>query len=96
MLFNFKEFFESGWNDEDNDNGLVRDGGSFIPVKDSNSTTSDKVEKMFNNDASADPNKIRMYKEKRYQFKPPPVSHSNWTEKDWIRYIDKNGKWMDK
>lgn len=45
--------------------------------------------------AHVNPYKLRMYKEGRYTFPPPPVSHLKWKEADWIQYIDENGKWLE-
>lgn len=34
-----------------------------------------------------------MYKRGQYVFHAPPVSHDQWTDHDWIRYIDSCDGW---
>jgi len=34
------------------------------------------------------------YKAGEYAFPPPPVPHAGWGVDSWIRYIDKNGRWL--
>jgi hypothetical protein len=31
-----------------------------------------------------------------YAFKVPPVTHAAWTAKDWVRWIDGDGRWYRK
>jgi hypothetical protein len=38
--------------------------------------------------------KRKKYQAGEYAFPPPPVPTVAWGEKDWIRYIDRNGKWL--
>lgn len=38
--------------------------------------------------------KIEKYRANQYQFPPPPVPTSKWTELDWIKYVDFHGKWF--
>lgn len=38
--------------------------------------------------------KLRKYREGAYAFPPPPVPHDGWSEADWVRYIDMNGRWL--
>ena len=35
-----------------------------------------------------------LYKHGKYSFPPPPVYTGNWNEGAWIRYIDRDGKWL--
>ena len=38
--------------------------------------------------------KLEAYRHGHYVFKPPPVPHARWSERDWIRYIDgSGGRW---
>jgi hypothetical protein len=37
--------------------------------------------------------KLEAYRAGHYEFLAPPVPHARWTEQDWIRYIDHNGRW---
>lgn len=39
--------------------------------------------------------KRSLYRSGVYEFNLPPVQHANWTEDDWIDYIDAHGKWFD-
>jgi uncharacterized C2H2 Zn-finger protein len=39
--------------------------------------------------------KVHKYREGKYLVKPPPVSTIWWNEYDWIKWIDKEGKWLD-
>lgn len=34
------------------------------------------------------------YRRGLYRFRVPDVCHGNWTESDWVRYIDKCGEWL--
>jgi len=36
----------------------------------------------------------RCEREGNYYFPSPPVCTAQWTEMDWIRYIDHNGHWI--
>lgn len=38
--------------------------------------------------------KIQAYREGRYRFPAPPVSHALWSESAWVAYIDANGQWL--
>jgi|TARA_Y100000310_G_scaffold243112_3_gene247529 hypothetical protein len=37
--------------------------------------------------------KLELYRQGKYAFPPPDVTHAWWTEKDWIDYIDLHGEW---
>ncbi len=37
--------------------------------------------------------KVKLFKEKHYSFKPPPVCTARWTKADWMKWIDYAGKW---
>lgn len=38
--------------------------------------------------------KALKYRNQQYSIsQAPPVPTSNWSERDWIRYIDQNGHW---
>lgn len=39
--------------------------------------------------------KVQKYRNGEYKVKPPPVSTVWWNEYDWIKWIDKHGKWTD-
>lgn len=38
--------------------------------------------------------KIALYRAGRYCFPAPPVYTGNWDEAAWIRFIDKEGRWL--
>lgn len=38
--------------------------------------------------------KRQLYRAGRYQCEPPQVPPPPWAEKDWIKYIDKQGSWV--
>uniref|UniRef100_A0A6H2A1T4 Uncharacterized protein n=1 Tax=viral metagenome TaxID=1070528 RepID=A0A6H2A1T4_9ZZZZ len=40
--------------------------------------------------------KRRWFREGKYTCPTPPVSHTYWTEISWIKWIDTEGKWIDK
>ena len=37
--------------------------------------------------------KMNLYIRGKYSFPSPPVSTRNWSDTDWIKYIDRNGIW---
>lgn len=37
--------------------------------------------------------KIELYRAGLYSLPVPPVHTTYWTEKDWINFIDKYGRW---
>jgi hypothetical protein len=37
--------------------------------------------------------KLALYREGSYKFPPPDVA-GTWSEKTWVRYIDREGRWM--
>lgn len=37
--------------------------------------------------------KLHLYDLGKYSFPVPPVSHAQWSRKNWIDYIDAHGKW---
>ena len=45
------------------------------------------------NDGLTEKNKAELYARDAYAFKPPPVCCTGWTDADWIRYVDKHGRW---
>lgn len=38
--------------------------------------------------------KLQHYRAGRYAFPVPPVCTAQWTEADWIHYIDLCGVWL--
>ena len=38
--------------------------------------------------------KLKLYAMGAYGFQPPPVPHAEWTDNDWINWIDKHGFWF--
>lgn len=38
--------------------------------------------------------KLRLFNEGQYACAVPPVCHVHWSNADWMRWIDSNGKWL--
>lgn len=41
-----------------------------------------------------DEQKTELYRAGKYMFPPPPVCTVLWDEAAWIRFVDRNGKWL--
>jgi hypothetical protein len=37
--------------------------------------------------------KVKLYNSKRYLMPMPPMGSQNWLMRDYIRFIDENGRW---
>lgn len=40
--------------------------------------------------------KLELYKKGHYVFAAPPVTHAQWGDEDWVRYIDSCNGWRPK
>ncbi len=38
---------------------------------------------------------VELYRAGKYRFPPPPVYHGNWDESAWIRFVNRNGQWIE-
>ena len=48
-----------------------------------------------NQDKKVQEEKLRKYIANEYSIPAPPVGTTWWGAQDWIRYIDKEGRWHD-
>ena len=69
------------------------DPDDFIPDEDEVSEDTLRFCRSLRELHSDKDRKRAMYRAGRYEFRPPSVSTAQWTEDDWILYIDAYNGW---